>query len=246
METKANLAKAIIAVMKEVSNVEKSMNVGTGSNSYKGVSDKDVKLKIGRAMEKHGLTILPIGVDAKSQIDRWEETTEWNGKPQIKTKQSVFIEVTTQYLLLHESGESQVIAGYGNGVDTQDKAAGKATTYALKNALLYSFMVPTGEIDDADKTHSDDIPVPQRKATPKQIAEPPIEDRVANMQGTKKAEPLTEAQLKAHAERIKLLDTATACAKYYNALTADLKENEDLKKLLAAQRDSLVVKKEAA
>ena len=33
-----------------------------------------------------------------------------------------------------------------------DKSAGKATTYALKYALLYLFMVPTGKIDDADKT----------------------------------------------------------------------------------------------
>jgi hypothetical protein len=49
-------------------------------------------------------------------------------------------------------------------VDTQDKSAGKATTYALKNALLYTFLVPTGTIDDADVTHSETQPIPQPKS----------------------------------------------------------------------------------
>lgn len=160
MENKPNLAKAVIAVMKAVKGIDKSMTVGTGSNSYKGVADKDVKLAIGDAMEKNGLCLLPIEVDAKTQVDRWEETNQYG----TKMKQNVFVEATTKYLLLHESGESQVIAGYGNGVDSQDKAAGKATTYALKYALLYTFMVPTGKIDDADNTHSEAIETPQTKA----------------------------------------------------------------------------------
>lgn len=155
-----NLAKAIISVMNEVSNIEKSMTVGAGNNSYKGVSDKDVKNIVGKAMAKHGLCIMPIDIQESTQIDRWEQEDIYNGKSNgMKTKQSVFTKVTTKYLLMHESGESQVIAGYGHGVDAQDKGAGKATTYALKNALLLSFMIPTGEIDDTDKTHSEDMPV---------------------------------------------------------------------------------------
>ena len=52
--------------------------------------------------------------------------------------------------------------GYGHGVDSQDKSAGKATTYALKYALLYAFLVPTGKIDDADNTHSEEISTPKK------------------------------------------------------------------------------------
>lgn len=163
METKAELAKAIIAVMNDVAGIEKSLTVGSGNSSYKGVSDKDVKRIIGSAMAKHGLCILPIDVDSKTTIERWEEMDNYS--KQMKTKQLVFDEVNTKYLLLHTSGESQVIAGHGHGVDSQDKSAGKATTYALKNALLYTFMIPTGDIDDADKTHSNDHPIP-KKAEP--------------------------------------------------------------------------------
>jgi len=158
-----NLAKAVIAVMKEVKGIEKSMQVGSGTMSYKGVPDQEVKKIIGEAMENNGLCILPIGVEAKTQIDRWEEDDTYNKQPPYpkKTKQSVFTEATTKYLLLHESGESQVLEGYGQGVDPQDKSAGKATTYALKYTLLYTFLVPTGKIDDADTEHSDDKAVPQ-------------------------------------------------------------------------------------
>lgn len=166
-----NLVKAIISVMQEVENIDKNMTVGSGGSAYKGVADKDVKLAVGKAMAKHGLVILPIGVKPETKVDRWEETTQFG----TKTKQSVFTEVTTKYLLLHESGESQIIEGLGHGVDPQDKAAGKATTYALKNVLLYTFLVPTGHIDDTDATHSNDHATPPAQpAQPTRQAKPAL------------------------------------------------------------------------
>lgn len=153
------IATAILNVMKAVKGIEKNMQVGTGASSYKGVSDQEVKQIIGTAMAENGLCILPIDVESAVKVDRWEVV--YNN--QVSQKQSVHAEVKTKYLLLHESGESIELAGYGHGVDSQDKAAGKATTYALKYALLYAFLVPTGKIDDADNTHSDEHPTPQRK-----------------------------------------------------------------------------------
>ena len=149
----SNLVKAVLSVMKAVKGIDKSMTVGTGNNTYKGVSDKDVKKIIGEAMAENGLCIFPIEIKPKVQIDRWEEA----GNGYTKMKQSVFTEVETKYLICHESDEFIEIAGYGQGVDSQDKGSGKSETYALKCALLYTFLVPTGAIDDADKTHSDDI-----------------------------------------------------------------------------------------
>lgn len=171
-----NLAKAVLSVMNDVKGIDKSMNVGTGSMSYKGVPDQEVKKIIGQAMQKHGLVLLPTSIDPKTKVNEWEEETQYG----IKRKQSVFTEVTTKYLLLHESGESIEICGYGHGVDSQDKGAGKATTYALKYALLYMFLVPTGKIDDADTTHSEEIPVPQKKASPIKKKGKIANDRFAN------------------------------------------------------------------
>ena len=146
------IAKAIVAVTNTVKGIEKNSTVGTGNSSYKGVNDKDVKTIMREAMAENGLSILPIDVEADTTVSRWEEETNY-GK---KQKQSVFTEVKTKYLLLHTSGESIELAGYGHGVDSQDKGAGKATTYALKYTLLYTFLVPTGHIDDADSVHSDE------------------------------------------------------------------------------------------
>lgn len=171
-----NLIKAVIAVMNDVKGIEKSMTVGEGKMSYKGVPDKEVKKIIGSSMAKHGLCILPTGVKPTFKIERWEEPDNY-GK--IKQKQSVFTEVVSTYLLMHESGESQEICGYGHGVDSQDKGAGKATTYALKYALLYSFLVPTGDIDDADTVHSQEYSVKQ--APVKQSPKPSVSISAAEL-----------------------------------------------------------------
>jgi hypothetical protein len=164
METKKNIAAAIVNVMKAVKGVEKGATVGFGNNSYKGVSDKDVKKVVGDAMASEGLSMLPISVEPSVTVERWDD----NGRQ----KQSVFTEVKTKYLLLHTSGESIELAGYGHGIDSQDKGAGKATTYALKYALLYAFLVPTGDIDDADKVHSDEVATPPRSLIKKDWLNP--------------------------------------------------------------------------
>jgi hypothetical protein len=167
MESKVELWKAMAGVMADVKNIDKSMTVGSGQNSYKGVSDKDVKLVIGQAMQKHGLIMIPKSYETNLTVDRWEEADKYNGG--VKQKQSVFVEAKCVYTVIHvESGQSVDVPAYGHGIDSQDKAAGKATTYAMKYALLYSFLVPTGSIDDTDKDHGDAklVPAPAKPAKP--------------------------------------------------------------------------------
>ena len=156
---KKNIAKAIIKVMAAVKGMEKTSQVGSGSSSYSGTKDQDVKEVFNEQLAKNGLCIMPIDIEENTQIDRWEEVDQWSkSTPKaMKQKQSVFTKVKVKYLLLHESGESIELCGYGHGVDPQDKGAGKATTYALKNCLLYTFLTPVGKIDDSDNHHSEDI-----------------------------------------------------------------------------------------
>lgn len=242
METREqtpNLAKAVIAVMKAVKGIDKSMTVGSGTMSYKGVPDQEVKKIIGEAMEKNGLCILPIGVDAKAQVDRWEENTTYNGQTQVKMKQSVFTEATTTYLLLHESGESQILQGYGQGVDSQDKSAGKASTYALKYTLLYTFLVPTGKIDDADTTHSDSIETPQKRK-PIQVPEPSVAEKASQM--GKSVPQLTEKELNEYKIKIDAITQPTGLTGFYNSLTADVQANPSIIQWLKDKRESFKVK----
>jgi hypothetical protein len=159
-----NIAKAIIEVMAEVKGMEKNSKVGAGNSAYDGTKDQDVKEVFNDVMAKNGLCILPIDIKETTQVDRWDEVDPWSKETPkaTKQKQSVFTKVTVKYLLLHESGESIELMGYGHGIDPQDKGAGKATTYALKNCLLYSFLTPVGKIDDTDLKHSNEITTPQK------------------------------------------------------------------------------------
>jgi hypothetical protein len=171
-----NLALAVLGVMKDVKGMEKNSKVGAGTkSSYDGTKDQDVKEVFNEALAKHGLCMLPIDIKESTQIDRWEEEDPWSkSTPKArKQKQSVFTKVTTKYLLLHESGESLELAGYGHGIDSQDKGAGKATTYAMKNALLYSFVTPVGKMDDSETTHSDAITTPPAKTIDKKETNKP-------------------------------------------------------------------------
>lgn len=154
-----NLAQAIVQVMQEVKGMEKNSKVGSGRNTYNGTKDQDVKEVFNQALSNNGLCILPTDIQEETQIDRWEQTYQGN----VQTKQSVFTKVKTKYLLLHTSGESIELSGYGHGVDPQDKGAGKATTYALKNTLLYTFLTPVGKIDDSETEHSEEKTVPNVK-----------------------------------------------------------------------------------
>jgi len=177
-----NLAKAVIKVMQEVKGMEKNSKVGAGRNSYNGTKDQDVKEVFNEALAKNGLCILPIDVEQDVEITKWD-TVDYNGNPTVK--QSVFTRVNTKYLLLHESGESQVLSGAGHGVDPQDKGAGKALTYALKNCLLYTFLTPVGKIDDTETTHSNDIKAPVKNAKPTQSK---LIELVENTENYKKVE----------------------------------------------------------
>lgn len=142
------IAQAIAKVMTEVGAIEKNSEVGAGTNfAYKGVRDLDVKAKLLPLMVKNGLSLAPVEIDSELNVERWEEEG-YQGK--VKQKTQVFLRAKTKYMLMHTSGQWITFVGEGHGIDTGDKAAGKATTYALKYALLYLFMIPVGHIDDAD------------------------------------------------------------------------------------------------
>jgi hypothetical protein len=156
-----NISKAIIKVTQSVKNLEKNATVGVGRNSYDGTKMFDVMQAFNTTMSANGLSILTTDIQDELKIERWEE----NGR----TRQSIFCSVKVRYLLLHTSGESIELCSYGHGVDSQDKASGKALTYALKNCLINTFLTPVGKVDDTDATHSDSIPVPQQKPKTKKL-----------------------------------------------------------------------------
>lgn len=144
-----NIVQAINEVMKAAKGVGKNSLVGSGSYAYKGVQDMDVKQLLQPLLTANELVIIPSVYEEDTEVKSWEV----NGK----LKSQTFVKLKATYLLIHSSGEQLTLQGIGHGIDSADKAAGKAATYALKNCLLYTFLVPAG-LDDTDSTHSDELP----------------------------------------------------------------------------------------
>src|SRR5690606_4653123 len=65
-----------------------------------------------------------------------------------------------------------------------------ATTYSLKYTLLYTFLTPTGKIDDADTTHSEEIQTPKTttKVEPKPQPKKELPTRVKDSKEWKSLE----------------------------------------------------------
>lgn len=160
MEGATNLYRKIHAVMKEVEYLQKDDNVKAGGEFYKAITEEKVTSAVGKAMRKHGLIIYPIAIEERRED---MEVVRSSGKAGVDRLATVIV---TYRIADVDSGESDSVVSVGTGVDTQDKASGKAQTYAYKYALLRTFAIPTGE--DPDRVASDQVsPAPAKYETRK-------------------------------------------------------------------------------
>ena len=149
-----SLYKKMHDVMCETEAIEKSVTVGDKQNAYKAVGEADVLNVIKPLFKKYGLIIIQHEVSVLDRFDTF--TTKYGESSRLMTQ------VHTKFKIVDvETGEFDFIEAIGNGVDTQDKASGKAQTYALKVGLQKTFMLFSGE--DTDNEHSDDITKQQTK-----------------------------------------------------------------------------------
>ena len=150
------IAKALLVAMNEIGYLQKDKHVGTATSGYKGLTDQKATQACRSALMKAGIVAIPVDVQEETKLDTWLGTSN-SGYETMKVH--VFTKVKMTYMLIHtESGESVTVQAIGHGIDSGDKGAGKAMTYAKKNALLNSLLISTGL--DADDTHSDDLPTP--------------------------------------------------------------------------------------
>ena len=166
-----NIYEKLLSITSEIKNVNKNLEVGIGKNSYKAVGEADVLFAVKQLEQKYKVYSYPC---KREVIDRaiLETEKEYNGN--VTKGNQIFLRIETTYRFVNiENPEEYIeITTYGDGIDTQDKAVGKAMTYADKYALLKAYKIITG--DDPDQEHSPDTAkytkhTDDRKATPKQI-----------------------------------------------------------------------------
>jgi hypothetical protein len=138
-----NIYQKISEVMKKVEYLTKDDSVSFGTTKYRAISEEKVTSTIREQLVNLGIVILPVKQDATvTELMRTDKSV--NQRADVHTVYRIQNIDDTEDFILVESN--------GSGVDTQDKAVGKAMTYAYKYMLLRSFAIPTGE--DPDKIAS--------------------------------------------------------------------------------------------
>jgi hypothetical protein len=159
-ENKMNIYQRMSAATSEISRVAKNLNVGFGKSSYKAVGEADVLAAVKPIEEKYGIYSYPVSREIiESGI--LESVSEYNGEKTTKKQFQMRVSTVYRFVNVDKPEEYIDITTYGDGVDSQDKAPGKAMTYADKYALLKAYKIMTG--DDPDQNASSETKGYSRK-----------------------------------------------------------------------------------
>lgn len=154
-----NIFQKMSAITEEINKVAKNLNVGVGKSSYKAVGEADVLSAVKPIENKYGVYSYPINrnIIETNVLTTSTTTKNYNGEDQTTEKNQLFLRLETIYRFVNiDKPEEYVeVTTYGDGVDSQDKAPGKAMTYADKYALLKAYKIETG--DDPDQNASEQL-----------------------------------------------------------------------------------------
>ena len=146
-----NIYKKMSAITAELTAVAKNLNVGIGKAAYKAVGEADVLAAVKPLEEKHGVYSYPYSRKIV-EADLVTTTSEYQGKVTEKSNRYLRIETVYRFVNIDNPDEYIDITTYGDGIDSQDKAVGKAMTYSDKYALLKAYKIITGEDPDQFKS----------------------------------------------------------------------------------------------
>ena len=163
-----NIYEKMLNITNEIATVNKNLVVGEGKSSYKAVGEADVLKAVKELEFKYKIYSYPI---EREIVDREILTTEKEYKGEITrgTKQFLRVKTTYRFVNIEKTDEFIDITSYGDGIDTQDKAPGKAMTYSDKYALLKAYKMITG--DDPDQNASEETKWDNKKVTSDKITD---------------------------------------------------------------------------
>ena len=148
-----NIYEKMLAITNEIGTVAKNLEVGVGKSQYKAVGEADVLKAVKELEAKYKVYSYP---SSRKIVDSSIMQTRKAYNGQVTEGNQLFMRIEVEYTFVNvEKTDEQIkIISYGDGIDTQDKAPGKAMTYADKYALLKAYKIVTGE--DPDQQHSPD------------------------------------------------------------------------------------------
>lgn len=145
-----NIFQRMLAATSEINRVAKNLKVDISkSQSYKAVAESDVLEAVKPIEEKYGIYSYPVSRTVIKD-EAYTTTSEYDGRKSEKTTFFMRLATVYRFVNIDKPDEYIDITTYGDGVDTQDKAPGKAMTYADKYALLKAYKIQTGDDPDAN------------------------------------------------------------------------------------------------
>lgn len=147
-----NIYEKMSLITTEMAVIEKNLKVAVNAkNSYKAVSERDVLDNVKPLEAKYRVYSYPLKREITDK-DTLVKETEYNGN--ITRTNTLFMRLNTIYRFINMDKPDEYIDidTFGDGLDTGDKAPGKAMTYADKYALMKAYKISTG--DDPDKDAS--------------------------------------------------------------------------------------------
>jgi len=170
-ETK-NIWQRMHAISAKVKTISKNLNV---ADKYKAVDHADVIREIKPLEIEHGVYSY-VSHNEIMCTDILESLSTYytkRGEEKEKTVRNLMLRVktTVRFVNIDNSNEFIEVSGFGDGIDSNDKAPGKAMTYARKYAYLMAYNCITG--DELDAEPSNDAPL---KKNPKNDAKKEVDD----------------------------------------------------------------------
>lgn len=158
MEAKEmNIFQKMEAITNELGFVAKNLNVAVSkTNSYKATGEVDVLEAVKPLENKYGI----YSYASNREIIESDTLTQ---NTQYGEKNSLFLRMKVTYRFVNTDNPQDYIEtiSFAEGIDSGDKASGKAMTYADKYALMKAYKISTGE--DPDQKASEEYKKPTKK-----------------------------------------------------------------------------------
>jgi len=162
-----NIYQRLSAIATEIEMVAKKLTVKAGNETYKAVSEGDVLIAVKPLESSYGVYSYPVSREVIA--DGIHETK--SGAKMLFLREKVVY----RFVNVDKPEEYIDMESIGDGVDSQDKAPGKAATYADKYALLKAYKIQTG--DDPDQFGSEELASVQNGKTTKTKETPKSDSR---------------------------------------------------------------------
>ncbi len=143
-----NIYERINLITSELGVIAKNLQVDiTKSRSFKAVGERQILDAVKPLENKYRVTSYPM---TRQIIDKdvIEKENDYG------ITKSLFMRIETIYRFVNIDNPEDYIETtvYGDGIDTSDKAPGKAMTYADKYALMKIYKISTGDDEGKEKT----------------------------------------------------------------------------------------------